>query len=304
MTNKPRKDQRARMAARKRRRHVLTCYLFLAPFLVLLCLFALFPVLYAIGLSFFDTFSNSFAGLENYRRAIADFRFGQSVANVTLYVVLWVSLMILGVVLLALVVDALPPRLGVATRTVFFLPGAVTSAAIVVLWLFLLDPAVSPFGPALALLGAENRFQVFETISFAGVFTMMAFFAYAGGWIVVLHGALSTLPGDVLDAARVDGGSRTTLALRIKVPMVWRTVMLMAVLSIANGMQLFVEPQLLGLAGPQLARNDWAPNQLAYQYAFLMGDFGVSAALSSMILLAALCIALWIVFATRFYRIS
>ena len=78
----------------------------------------------------------------------------------------------------------------------------------------------------------------------------------------------------------------------------------MAVLSLANGLQLFVEPQLLGLAGPQLARNDWSLNQLAYQYAFALGDFGVSAALSTMILMLSVSIALWIVLATKFYRID
>ncbi|MCR9195940.1 MAG: sugar ABC transporter permease [Hyphomonas sp.] len=300
----PRSADRAARAARKRRRNVLVCYLFLAPYLVLLLLFGILPISYAFGLSFFDTFTGAFAGLENYVSAISDFRLGRSFANVGTYVVLWVSLMLVGVAALALIVDAMPQRAGVAARTVFFLPGAVTSAAIVVLWLFLLDPAVSPFGPVFALMGAENRFHVFETIGFAGVFTLMAFFAYAGGWIVVMHGALISLPGDVLDAGRVDGCRPTGLALFVKLPMIWRTMTLMAVLSLANGLQLFVEPQLLGLAGPQLARNDWAPNQLAYQYAFLMGDFGVSAALSTMILAVSLAIALWIVLATRFYRTS
>ena len=47
------------------------------------------------------------------------------------------------------------------------------------------------------------------------------------------------------------------------------------------GDQLFVEPQLMQLAGPQSAQNDWSLNQMAFQYAFRMGDFGASAALSN-----------------------
>lgn len=293
----------ARLRARQRR-HLATCYLFLLPYLLLLLVFGVVPVTYAVGLSFFDTYENAFTGFGNYARALADFRLATSFANVATYVVLWVSSMIVGVSALALIVDALPRWAGTTARTVFFLPGAITSAAVVVLWLFLLDPAVSPFRPLLHAIGAGNRFEVFETFGFAGVFTMMSFFAYAGGWIVVMHGALASIPVDVIDAARVDGCRTGRLAVSIKLPMVWRTVTLMAVLSLANGLQLFVEPQLLGLAGPQLARNDWAPNQLAYQYAFLMGDFGVSAALSTVILGISLAIALWLVFATRFYRVS
>lgn len=297
-------DKRAAAFRAKKRRNALTAFLFLAPYLVLLAMFGIFPVCYAMGLSFFDTISGQFAGLMNYQFALDDFRLGQSFINVITYVAMWVSLMLVGVVTLASIIDLMPPRLGTLVRTVYFLPGAVTSAAIVVLWLFILDPQVSPFKVAFDILGWENRFQVINAIGFAGIFTLMAFFAYAGGWIVVLHGALTGLPGEVMEAARIDGCKPLTLALRIKIPMIWRSIALMVVLSLANGLQLFVEPQLLGLAGPQLARNDWSPNQLAYQYAFALGDFGISAALSTMILVLSVSIALWIVFATKFYRID
>lgn len=296
--------RRSRALSAKNRRKTRTAYLFLLPYLALLLLFGVFPVGYAISLSFFDTLSGAFSGLTNYRLALDDFRLSQSLLNVITYVVMWVSLMVVGTVTLASIIDVMPRRLGTSVRTVFFLPGAVTSAAIVVLWLFILDPQVSPFKAAFEFLGWENRFQVIDMLGLAGVFTLMAFFAYAGGWIVVLHGALTVLPGEVMEAARIDGCRPVTLALRIKIPMIWRSIALMTVLSIANGLQLFVEPQLLGLAGPQLARNDWSLNQLAYQYAFLMGDFGVSAALSTMILIMSVSIALWIVFATKFYRID
>lgn len=297
-------QRRARAARLMNRRKTKTAYLFLLPYLALLVMFGVFPVCYAIGLSFFDTISGAFAGLSNYHLALDDFRLGQSLLNVGTYVFMWVSLMVVGVVVLASIIDVMPRWLGTTMRTVYFLPGAVTSAAIVVLWLFILDPQVSPFSFVFSLVGWENRFQVIDSIGLTGVFTLMAFFAYAGGWIVVMHGALTALPGEVMEAARIDGCRPVGLAWRIKIPMIWRTVALMAVLSLANGLQLFVEPQLLGLAGPQLARNDWSLNQLAYQYAFALGDFGVSAALSTMILVLSVSIALWIVLATKFYRID
>ena len=74
--------------------------------------------------------------------------------------------------------------------------------------------------------------------------------------------------------------------------------------SVAGGLQLFVEPQLMGLAGPQFTQSDWSPNQMAFEYAFKMGDFGASAALSTLLVGSSIGIALVIVFATRFYRIE
>ena len=67
----------AERLARKRkqaRRQTLVAYALLSPFLMLLVMFAFFPVLYAFGLSFFDTIDNVFWGLTNYREALNDFR--------------------------------------------------------------------------------------------------------------------------------------------------------------------------------------------------------------------------------------
>ena len=159
--DKPADQRRARAARAKSRRKTKTAYLF-----------------YAIGLSFFDTISGAFAGLSNYQLALDDFRLGQSLLNVGTYVLMWVSLMVVGVVVLASIIDVMPRWLGTTVRTVYFLPGAVTSAAIVVLWLFILDPQVSPFSFVFSLVGWENRFQVIDSIGLAGVFTLMAFFAF------------------------------------------------------------------------------------------------------------------------------
>jgi multiple sugar transport system permease protein len=295
---------RAQAQRRKARRDTRMSYLLLAPYVLLLLLFGVFPVAYAFGLSFVDTIEMAFYGLADYEFVFNDFRVPQAVINVVTFVVLWVSLTIVGVATLSLMLDSIGRRASVTLRTIYFLPGAVTSSAIVVLWLFVLDPSVSPFQPVLHLVGWQTRADVISGVSVAGIFAIMAFFSQSGGWIVVFGGALSSLPGEVMEAARIDGASRFQLATRIKLPMIWRSLVLMGILSFAAGLQLFVEPQLMGLAGPQFAQNDWSLNQLAFQYAFRMGDFGASAALSTLLVGSSIVIALLIVFATRFYKVD
>ena len=288
---------------RQRRREVTFSYLLLTPYLLLLLMFGVVPVAYALGLSFFDTYDMVFWGLENYRFVFGDFRLGQSFVNVATYLSIWLTATVVCVTMLSLMLDTLRPGVANTIRTLYFLPGAVTSSAVVVLWIFMLDPAVSPFGGVYAAAGWDTRAVVVSSLGFAGIFAVMAFFASSGGWIVVFGGALSSLSPEVIEAARVDGARPLQLALRIKLPMIWRSVVLMAVLSFAVGLQLFVEPQLISLAGEQFAQKDWAPNQLAFQYAFAMGDFGASAALSSLLLGVCVAIALTIIFATDFYEI-
>ncbi|AHK46474.1 MULTISPECIES: carbohydrate ABC transporter permease [unclassified Ensifer] len=296
--------ERARQGRRQRRRDVIASYLFLAPYLLLLLMFGVLPIGYAFGLSFFDTFKWVFWGIANYQFVFADFRVPEGALNVLTFAGLWVTLTIVGVCVLALAIDTVSRCIGNALRTVFFLPGAVTSSAIVVLWLFVLDPSVSPFQPLQHMAGWITRQDVISGMGYAGVFAMMAYFASSGGWIVVMGGALSSLSPEVLEAARVDGASPLQLALRIKLPMIWRSVALMAILTLAAGLQIFVEPQLMMLGGAQYGQPDWSLNQLAFQYAFRMGDFGASAALSTMLVATSVAIAMVIVFVTKFYKID
>lgn len=295
---------RARRARRKGQRDTRMSYLLLAPYLLLLAMFGVFPVAYAFGLSFFDTIEMVFWGVTNYEFVFDDFRVPASVVNVMTFVALWVSLTVIGVAALSLMLDSIGRRAANILRTVYFLPGAVTSSAIVVLWLFVLDPSVSPFQAVQHAIGWSTRADVIAGVGLAGIFAIMAYFSASGGWIVVFGGALSSLPAEVMEAARIDGANRLQLALRIKLPMIWRSLVLMGILSLAAGLQLFVEPQLMGLAGPQFAQSDWSLNQMAFQYAFRMGDFGASAALSTLLVGASIIIALVIVFATKFYKLD
>lgn len=293
---------RAIQAKRKRRQEITFSYLMLLPYLLLLVMFGLFPIAYAFGLSFFDSIDMVFYGLENYRFVFSDFRLSQSAINVILFLCLWLSATVVFVTLLSLILDGLRPKVANGIRTLFFLPGAVTSSATVVLWLFVLDPTVSPFLPIYELIGWDTRQMVINGLGFAGIFAIMAYFAHSGGWIVVTGGALSSLSREVLEAGRVDGASGLQQAFWIKLPMIWRTVVLMGILTAAGALQLFNEPHLITMAGPQFTQTDWAPNQLSFGYAFSMGDFGAAAALNTILVAISITIALIVIYATDFYR--
>lgn len=296
-------DARTRAERSKARRQAGIAYLFLFPFLILLIIFGVLPVAYALVLSFLDTVDMVFWGFKNYIFVLEDFRLLQSIKNVSAFVSIWVLLTVLGVLALSLILDSVGRRSATVMRIIFFLPGAVTSSAVVVLWLFMLDPTVSPFQPLYGLLNWTTKQEVISGFGLASLFALMAFFAHSGGWIVVLGGVLSGLPTEVMEAARIDGAKQFQLAIRIKAPMIWRSLVLMAILSIAAGLQIFVEPQLMALSGLQFDQPDWSLNQLAFQYAFAMGDFGASAALSTLLVGVSIAFALFIIFRTKFYSV-
>ena len=227
--------------------------------------------------------------------ATADrFKFGAYVV----FIAIWVVSMIVLVVVLALMVHRLRRRpVSGAVRLLFYIPGALAGASSVLLWLFMLDPGASPVGSLLRGQGFSSFTQVIAPNHLPVVLAIVAFWTGAGGWIVVMYGALNNIPLDIMEAARIDGANAVQTALHVQLPMLRKWISYMAVMSLAAGTQLFVEPQLLSQASNAVVPNDYSLNQLAYQYAFQQNDFNGAAAISILLLVVAL--ALSAVFVTR-----
>lgn len=265
--------------------------LFTAPYILFVAVFGLGPAIYAVILSF-STPAGGFAGLANFTRVLDDFRFLPAVTHVAIYLVLWLVSLLVFVVLLALMVHAVSVRwLNGALRLAYYLPGALAGASSVLLWLFMLNPAASPVAWLLQMLGFDSFSSTIAPGNLPVIFTLIAFWAGAGGWIVVMYGALNNIPVEVMEAARMDGAGPVQMALKIQLPMLRKWIAYMAVLSLAAGTQIFVEPTMLSQASNGQVPNDYSLNQLAYLYAFNLRDFNGSAAIAVMLLVVALALS-------------
>ncbi|WP_308011868.1 carbohydrate ABC transporter permease [Actinacidiphila acidipaludis] len=264
---------------------------FVAAYTVLLVAFGVVPTGYAIYFAFTDN-ADSFAGLSNFSTAFDDFRFGPAVGHVVLYLAWWLVSLVVFVVGLALLVHRMAMKgLSRLLRFLYYVPGALAGAAGVLVWLFVLDPTVSPVGFLLRALGYHAFGQVIAPGHLPVLFTLIAFWTGAGGWIVVMYGALNNIPADILEAARIDGAGALQTAWRIQIPMLRKWIVYMVILAFAGGTQLFVEPQLLSQASNGVAGRDYSLNQLAYDFAFQNNDVNTAAAVSVELLVVGLVVA-------------
>jgi multiple sugar transport system permease protein len=276
-------------------------YLFVGAYTLLLLAFGVLPTLYAVWLSLSNS-RGQLVGLGNFTRTFADPRFLPAFANIGLYLVFWLVSLLVLVVLLAIMLHGRMRRTTAALRFLFYLPGALAGAASVVVWLILLDPNASPVAPLLDLLGYQSLSATIAPGHLPVIFMIIAFWTGAGGWIVVMYGALNNISTEVLEAARIDGATVWQLATRIQLPMIGKWVAYMVILAVAAGTQLFVEPQLVSTASFGQVSDSWAPNQLAYQYAFAANDFHGAAAISVDLLLLGLICAAVVVFRTGLFN--
>jgi multiple sugar transport system permease protein len=269
-------------------------YLFVSGYTVLLFTFGLAPTLYAAYLSL--TKEGQFVGFDNFVQVIQDFRFGPAVLHVALFVLFWLAGLVLFVVVLSLLVHGLASRgLSTGLRFVYYIPGALAGASSVMLWLFVLDPTVSPVSWVLHAMGMQTFVQTVSPGNLPVIFAIIAFWTGAGGWIVVLYGALNNVPGEVMEAAKIDGAGRLRTALSIQLPMMRKWISYMAVMSLAAGTQLFVEPRILSQASKGVVPVDYSLNQLAYLYAFKQTDHNGSAAIAILLLVVSLGLSMFFV---------
>ena len=274
---------------------------FVAVYVLLLIAFGLVPTGYAIYFAFTDA-GEHFSGLSNFTAAYQDFRFVPAIGHVALYLLFWLISLVVCVVGLALLLHRLAAR-GVSRslRFLYYIPGALAGAASVMVWLFLLDPSVSPVSFLLRALGYQTFGDVIAPGHLPILFTLIAFWTGAGGWIVVMYGALNNIPADVIEAARIDGAGAWKTARHIQIPLLRKWIVYMAILSFAGGTQLFVEPQLLSQASVGVAGRDYSLNQLSYDFAFQNNNVNTAAAISVELLLLGLIVAALFVARSGFF---
>ena len=278
------------------RAQALAAYVFSSGYVLLLLVFGVLPMVYALYLSF--TKSGQFVGLDNYVKAVGDFRFLPAVQHVAAFLVIWVVTLTVLVTLLALIVHAVRVRwLSSTTRFLFFIPGAFAGAASVMLWLFLLNPSVSPVSFVLKWFGYTNFVQAIDLNNLPLIFTVVAFWTGAGGWIIIMYGALNNISDEIMEAARCDGASAIKTAWYIQLPLIRKWIAYMVVISVAVGTQLFAEPKILAQASRNQIPKHYSLNQLAYVTAFgPQADFNSSAAISMLLLVVAAGLAAFFVF--------
>jgi multiple sugar transport system permease protein len=289
-------------ATRKRGLHVPRGLPFVLPYLPFLILFGIAPTIYALELAFTNV-DGSWAGLHNFTRTYDDFRFLPAFKHILLYTTVWLGALMVFVVGLALLLHGRANRVSATYRFLFYIPGALAGAAAVVIWLFMLDPTVSPGAFLLSdLLGARIFAQSIAPGNLPYIFAMIAFWTGAGAWIVIMYGALNTIPPDLEEAARIDGAGPFTIAFRLKLPLIRKWIAYMLILSFATGTQLFVEPEIVQHASFGLVPDTWSTNQLAYQLAFRYGDFNGAAAIAVDLLVIGLVGAVVIVTRSGLFR--
>jgi multiple sugar transport system permease protein len=262
------------------------------PFLILFAVFFVAPLAYSVVLSLRAGGTGAFAGLLNYRAVIANGQYWGGVTRMAYFGVIQVTFMIILALLLALFLDSVYCRGRRVFALIYFLPYAVPGVIAAIMWAFLLEPDLDGALKLPQLAGAHGPLMPLSYRFALYAIMLIVTWEFAGYNMTILLTSLTSVPGQIVEAARIDGCSELGIALRIKFPLIRRTVMFTVILSVIGTLQLFNEPVLLNaIAG---IGSSYTPNQIIYNTAFSFGNEPLAAAQS--VLLAAVTIGATVVF--------
>ncbi|PMC74883.1 carbohydrate ABC transporter permease [Brachybacterium sp. UMB0905] len=273
-------------------------WVLMAPFLLLFIGTMVVPIIMAIGYSFTRVersgllgeqgVESMFAGFDNYVAALTNINFITSIGRMILFGVVQVTVMIVAAVILALLLESASAKWPGFFRSTYFLPYGIPGVIATILWSFLYIPGLSPIVDVLGWMGLQVDFLAPNMVlwSIANIVT----WTYTGYNMLIIIAQLKSIPGDLYEAAKVDGAGSFRVAWSIQLPLIRPAVMLTVIFSIIGTLQLFAEPRLLQTMSAGIT-SEYTPNMSAYAFAFQYNDIGMAAAQSVIIAVSAFCLS-------------
>jgi multiple sugar transport system permease protein len=257
-------------------------WIFVGPFMAVFALVFIAPLVYAIYLSGFRNQligGNHFVGLDNYTQLLHDPSFWHGLLRVSLFLVIQVPIMLIIALAAAMAIDSARLHAAGLFRIVLFLPYAVPAVVAVLMWGFI-------YGDQFGLVGQFNdaiNHHLLKPLDAHWVLVSIGninTWEFVGYNMLIFYTTLKTVPGELYEAAELDGANQWWIIRGIKIPALRGALVIATIFSIIGSFQLFNEPNILSPLDRNVLTTDYTPNMYAYNLAFTGQQQNYSATLA------------------------
>ena len=257
----------------------------LAPFLIFFFLFVLFPTLQTVYYSFtnYDLFTKrDWIGLKNYRRLFQDSVFLKALVNTSIYALFSIlALTALGFLTAAALNR---PMRGVKLiRTLMIYPYATSMTAVSMVWLMMFDPLSGFLNKLLALVGLPGSNWLFDKTIALGCLIFVNIWKNIGYCMLIYLAGMQSIPGEIYEAATVDGASERVKLFSITLPMLRSVVFFVLVTTTVEAFKTFEQVQIMTRGDPLYATTTIV-HQI-YQRGFGEYKMGYASAMATVLLI-------------------
>lgn len=268
---------------RRRVRENLTAYLFLIAGVLVFAVFSWYPIVRGGLLAFQQVnFAEpaTWVGLDNFRRLFDDPLFATAWRNTGYFTLLALVLGFAAPFATAVILGELRHGRGYLRMTVY-LPVMLPPIVTMLLWRWFYDPGPGLFNNTLEIfhLPAQQWLES-EHLSMISL-VLVSTWANMGTTTLIYLAALGSIPGDLYEAAELDGASIRQRLWHVTIPQMRFILMITLLLQVIGTMQVFIEPYILTGGGPDDATVTVL--LLLFRYAFVYNDFGLASAMSSLL---------------------
>ena len=271
-------------------------YAFVAPALAFLLVFAFLPFVFTIYVSLHEwnmltpVSSMPFRGLENYRYLLLDDPlFRQTFANTVTFAVGNVALSTLLGLTVALVLNS-RVRFRTFWRAIYFLPYVTSSVAIAIVWANIYNANYGLLNGILEMLGLPpQRFLASVSQAMPSVIAVAVWHS-VGYFMILFLAGLQNIPGELYDAAKVDGAGDWQRFRFITLPLLKPTMLFVVVVNTLISLQVFDLVFILTNGGPVNATNTLV--LYMYRTAFEFTRMGRATAMAILLFLITFAITL------------
>ncbi len=272
-------------------------YVYILPALGAISLFLLYPAVQTVALSFANRDSTAWTGFSNYTELLSSPDFRQTLLNTLLWIAIVPAVTValgLGIAVLA---DRLAPRSEKLTKTLIFMPMAISMVGAGTIWRFIYE--ARPAGqPQIGLQNAIVTALGFDPIVWLQVSTarfnsillmVILIWAQVGFSMVLLSAAVKGVPTETLEAGRIDGANERQVFARIVVPQIWPTVITVFITVTIGVMKVFDIVYVT-------TNGNFNTNVIAlefYNQLFTNGNAGYAAAIVVMLMIAVIPIMIY-----------
>ncbi|WP_327357983.1 carbohydrate ABC transporter permease [Streptomyces sp. NBC_01304] len=267
-------------ARRTGRRRNLAPYLFILPALLLFAAFKLYPIAWSFVLSLYKTIDgvDTFVGGDNYTRLLDDPLFWTALKNTGIILAVQVPVMLALATGLAVALNSTLLRGRSVFRLGFFMPMVTGLVAYGIIFSVLLNKEYGLVNWLLSLVGLDGVPWLTDPLWAKISLGLALTWHYTGYNAVILLARLQTIPGELYDAAAVDGAGAWKSFRHVTLPGLRPALLLTTVLSTIGTLQIFDEPYILTGGGPDNAT--LTIGVYLYQNAFKYFDFGYASAIA------------------------
>ena len=258
-------------------------YFLIAPAISIIAIFALVPVGYAIYYSFTDYslfHPPYFIGLENFKELFADEDFWQVVKN-TLFYLIGVPVGLFVALFLASLLNDRTLKLAPLYRSIYFVPVILPMISIGAVWIWIFNVKYGLMNHFLGLLGIKpipwltsyewSKIPVIITGVWQGF----------GGSTIILLAGMQNIPGEVYEAAKLDGARGMKMFFRITLPLLSQSIVVVTIMSAIASFQIFDLVMVLTGGGP--GRSSASIVQFIYEKAFRSFEMGYASAAAALL---------------------